>query len=342
MGRPLSGVVPQAGASPTDDAPAASSLADRVRAALAGPSPSPCEGAPDVLEVLPGGHSGLTYRCRAGNGWAVVKAAPEGQRAVGRHDILRQARVMRALEHSDVPVPRVLALDPAAPPWFAMQLVEGESLEPVLDDPEVVPALAAARMRRAAEVLPRLQAVDPRVLPDAGRPLTPGDELQRWSRTMGAVPVELVEGAGDLERRLAGAVPAGLPPTLVHGDFRLGNIICEGTEPRALIDWEIWSIGDPRVEVGWFLVFADGRNFPGVGRVVAGLPAESELIELATGGTGSWEAMPWFQALGRFKMAAIMGHNLRRHREGRHHDPDQERLPATIRALIGSGLDLLA
>jgi aminoglycoside phosphotransferase (APT) family kinase protein len=107
-----------------------------------------------------------------------------------------------------------------------------------------------------------------------------------------------------------------------------------------VIDWEIWSIGDPRVELGWFLVFADGTNFPGVGREVPGLPPEDELVDLYTAG-GSLDRLAWFNALGRFKMAAIMGHNLRRHREGRHHDPAQEKLPATIGRLLESGLERL-
>lgn len=128
----------------------------------------------------------------------------------------------------------------------------------------------------------------------------------------------------------------------MHGDYRLGNLISRGTEPVALIDWEIWSIGDPRVELGWFLVFADGSNFPGVGRVVPELPTAEELVETYAGTGSAPQALDWFHALGRFKMAAIMGHNLRRHREGRHHDPDQERLPATIARLISTGRDLVA
>ncbi len=124
----------------------------------------------------------------------------------------------------------------------------------------------------------------------------------------------------------------------MHGDYRLGNIISTGLEPAAVIDWEIWSVGDPRVELGWFLVFADGTNFPGVGREVPGLPSEDELVELYGRPV---DDLAWFNALGRFKMAAIMGHNLRRHREGRHVDPDQERLPETIITLIRTGRDRL-
>jgi aminoglycoside phosphotransferase (APT) family kinase protein len=154
------------------------------------------------------------------------------------------------------------------------------------------------------------------------------------------VPEHLVPDAGRLHQRLTDSVPVAVAPRLVHGDYRLGNLICSGTEPAALIDWEIWSVGDPRVELGWFLVFADGSNFPGVGREVPGLPTPDELIRAYAADGRPVDELAWFNALGRYKMAAIMGHNLRRHLEGRHHDPDQERLPDTIHRLIETGLSI--
>jgi len=310
----------------------------RVRNTLAAVEPGLITG---TLETLPGGHSGLTYRATAGQGSIVVKAVPPGQRSIGRHDMLRQARIMSALAGSGVPVPAIRAIDEVEPAWFAMELVEGESLEPVLDSPAVESELAAARMRRAADLMPRLHAVDLGTLPIDGPALTPADELGRWARTMGAVPEELVPDAAEVQHRLAASVPAPLPPVLVHGDYRLGNIIARGTEPVALIDWEIWAVGDRRVELGWFAVFADGDNFPGVGRQVDGLPSVEEILERYAAGGPPLPDFSWFDALGRFKMAAIMGHNLRRHREGRHHDPDQEQLPATIERLLVTALDRL-
>src|SRR5690625_1470706 len=157
---------------------------------------------------------------------------------------------------------------------------------------------------------------------------------------MGAVPPEYVVGADGFYEELAQSITEAVDPVLVHGDYRLGNMLCQDTEPNALIDWEIWSAGDPRVEIGWFLVFADGTNFPVVGRNVAGLPSEEELTGAASGGT-PYPDQAWFNALGRYKMAAIMGHNLRRHLEGRHHDPVQEQLPDTIARLITTGRALL-
>ncbi len=292
------------------------------------------------FERLPGGHSGLTFRAETSGESYVVKAVPEGSTPIGRHDMLRQARIMQVLARTPVPVPRIAVVDSDEPAWFAMELVAGESLEPVLDDPAVAADLAAARMRRAAQLLPALHAVDPA---DISVPaLTPAEELARWARTLGAVPPELVSGGDRLLALLERRIPEPMTPVLVHGDYRLGNIISAGPEPKALIDWEIWSMGDPRVELGWFHVFADGGNFPGVGREVPGLPSAAELLDIYCAGGPALAEQTWFDALGRLKMAAIMGHNLRRHREGRHHDPDQEKLPATITRLIETGTALLA
>jgi aminoglycoside phosphotransferase (APT) family kinase protein len=309
-------------------------LVDRVSATLRREQPDLEVGR---LARLVGGHSGLTYRLETSAGPLVVKSVPAGQKAIGRHDMLRQARMIAALAPTGVPVPAVVATDEDQPAWFAMQLVAGEAIEPVLDDPDVQPALAAARMLRAAETLPALHDVPLDKVPVDAPPLSPLDELGRWARTMAAVPSELVPDADRLQQRLAASVPAALAPTLVHGDYRLGNLICNGAEPAALIDWEIWSVGDPRVELGWFLVFADGSNFPGVGREVPGLPSAEDLVAAYAADGRPVDDLAWFDALGRYKMAAIMGHNLRRHLEGRHHDPDQERLPDTIRRLIETG-----
>lgn len=329
--------------------PTADTSADTARLAArieAGLRDAGYEGVSSGLEPMLGGHSGLTYRITVGGHAFVVKAVPPGQRPIGRHDMLRQARILQALAPTDVPVPVVRASEEAPDgerqAWFAMDLVPGESLEPVLDDPPVEPGLAATRMRRAAEVLPLLHAVPLADLPVDGEPLSPFDELARWVRTMNAVPGELVPNGDRLRERLSADIPDAIDPVLVHGDYRLGNILSQGEEPAALIDWEIWSPGDPRVELGWFLVFADGANFPGVGREVPGLPTADELVGRYTGAAPALPDLTWFDALGRFKMAAIMGHNLRRHREGRHHDPDQEKLPATIDRLIATGLERLA
>jgi aminoglycoside phosphotransferase (APT) family kinase protein len=306
-------------------------LSDRVRVAFPGRPVGP-------LRTLAGGHSGLTYTVAVGEQRYVVKAVPPAERPVGRNDMLHQARVLRALTDTPVPVPAVVVVDETQPAWFAMEFVDGAAVEPVLDDHDLPGDLAAARMLAAARVLRRLHDLP---APQAPAPRDVDAELAQWSRLMRAVPDELRPGSEDLLRRLAGSVPAGLPPVLVHGDFRLGNVLCRADRAVAVVDWEIWGVGDPRTDLGWFFLFADHRNFPSLGRPVAGLPAEADLLDAYLDGAPAPPAMAWFGALCRMKMAAIMGHNLRRHREGRIHDPDQERLPPTIAAMIRSAAELL-
>ncbi|MFF3656075.1 phosphotransferase family protein [Streptomyces olivochromogenes] len=310
-------------------------LAARVRTGLCARHPNEPFG---DLRSLPGGHSGLTYSISAGTGAYVVKAVPPGQRPVGRNDVLRQARILRALAGSPVPVPEVFAVDECEPAWFAMEFVTGEAIEPVLDEHRLDPELCRTRMLALAGVLRDLH----RTHFDGAEPLDPTAELERWARTMRAVPAPLRPGAEEVLGLLAAGIPESLPPVLIHGDFRLGNVLCRGERPCAVVDWEIWGLGDPRIDLGWFLLFADHRNFPRLGRAVPGLPTEDELLAHYLDGRPVPPAFDWFRALARTKMAAIMGHNLRRHREGKHHDPDQERLPPTIAAMIRTARDILA
>ncbi|MFJ9567157.1 phosphotransferase family protein [Streptomyces fuscichromogenes] len=311
-------------------------LGRRVRARLADRHPHQASG---DLRTLPGGHSGLTYSLTAGAVSYVVKAVPPGQRAVGRNDVLRQARILRALAGSPVPVPAVVAVDESEPAWFAMEFVDGEAVEPVLDEHRLDPGLCRARMLALAGVLRDLHGTASSEVP---RSLDPAGELARWSATMRAVPSELRPGAEELLSTLAAHVPDGTAPALTHGDFRLGNVLCRGERPTAVVDWEIWAYGDPRIDLAWFLLFTDHRNFPRLGRAVPGLPTEEELLTAYLDGRPEPPDLDWFRALARTKMAAIMGHNLRRHREGKHHDPDQERLPPTIAAMIRTAGGLLA
>src|SRR5215213_3659897 len=199
----------------------------------------------DLLQPLTGGRSGVTLasqlegpdgeRCQV-----VVKAAPEGRPAVGRHDVLRQARVLDVL--AGVPgivVPKVLARGAAELAFYVMQRCPGEAVEPVLDaQTRVLPAdLVASRALAAARMLAALHATP--VDEPVARLV---DEVDRWSATAAAVEAGLAPGAAALATELrAHRPPDDAPAVLVHGDFRLGNIVFDGPVPTGLIDWEIWG-----------------------------------------------------------------------------------------------------
>jgi aminoglycoside phosphotransferase (APT) family kinase protein len=266
---------------------------------------------------------------------------------VGRHDVLRQARIMRALALvGDVPVPEVCFVDADDPPLFASALVPGVALDPVIDQNQtaVDPDEADARWDAAISVVAALHALEPARL-ELGReqPREPGEELEVWEATMRAARFADDPLAARLATAMRVDVPALRRKSIVHGDFRLGNILFEGRQLRAVIDWEIWSIGEPAVDLGWFVAFTDAGNFPGVGHDVAGTPTTGEVLSRYErhGGVLPPE-LPWFLALGCFKLAAIQAHNQRRHLDGRYHDPYQELLGPSIARLLGAGVEHLA
>ena len=301
------------------------------------------------VRPLTGGHSGVTLAADliGGDGTRVpiaIKAAPPGRAGVGRHDVLRQATLFRALEaFAGVRVPHVHFSDAEDPPFFAMDLLRGEAREPVLEPQgALAPDLVRARAMASAGMLAALHAGDPSSV-GLGPGSSIGEEVDRWASVMAAVDPELVPGHERLLAALRATVPQQVGESVVHGDYRLGNIICDGSEITAVIDWEIWCVSDPRLDLGWYLVHFDPSEYPGIApETVPGLPSRDEVLKQYEAASGNPVAdEPWFDAFGRYKLAAIMGHNLRRHREGRHEDPFQERLPATISLQVRRGLDVL-
>jgi aminoglycoside phosphotransferase (APT) family kinase protein len=304
--------------------------------------------------VLPGGRSGVTLTaavqgtesaCRE----VVVKAAPAGRSPVGRHDVLRQARIMSALaSEPGIAVPHILATGTTPAHFYVMSRARGDASEPVLDAAAVKPPPALVRQRAlaAARMLARLHLVSS-IPPPPDLPAEPaadlGAEVARWRATANAADPQILVGGSQLADSLERSMPVCAAPVLVHGDYRLGNIVFDGNRATGLIDWEIWSRTDPGIDLGWFLVFCDSSLFPGIGQPVDGMPSSAELVEhyTAAGGPPVTDQR-WYEAFGRFKMAAIMAHNLRRHREGRHVDPFQETLPPTIARLVATASELTA
>jgi streptomycin 6-kinase len=301
------------------------------------------------LRPLEGGHSGLTWIAGldAPSGapeTVVVKSTPPGRRPVGRHDVLRQARVLQALGGwGQVAVPEVYFSDDADPPFFAMARAEGTSAEPALGDHpgDDDPAVVAALWEAAVDQLVRLGRADPGALglAEPGVVAGPAEEVERWSATARAADIQDDPRAAALSAGLAADVPDGAPPALVHGDYRLGNMLCSGDRIHALIDWEIWSVGDARCDLGWLLLFCEHGNFPGLGRAVAGTPSPEDLIASYAARAGAVpERVAWFRALACFKLAGVQAHNLKRHLEGRRTDPYLERFRASIDRLLDVGV----
>lgn len=278
------------------------------------------------IRPLSGGASSLTYvgtTVGSATRRVVVKVAPAGMPPVRNRDVLRQARMLRALQQTAVPVPDVLWEDtgdpPDVPPLFVMSFVEGASLEPLFDlDGDEDATLVAARMRNAARTMAALHTLDPDELGLSGEPFVgPTDEVDRWSRLLETVDPELAPGWAAVAAALRADAPLALPGAVVHGDFRLGNTLAAKDRIVAVVDWEIWSVGDPRVDVGWFLMNADPGTYRRATRYVDSLPPPAELAEIYVGVLGGdVPGLVWFQALACFKSAAtwalIVKHNRRR------------------------------
>jgi aminoglycoside phosphotransferase (APT) family kinase protein len=292
------------------------------------------------LRRLAGGASSLTYSGTASGGRAVVvKVAPAGVPPVLNRDVLRQARLLRSLAGTPVPVPEVLWEDAGDPPLFVMSFVPGASLEPLFDlDGDDDVGTVAARIGNAAAAMAELHALDPSAVGLGDEPVVGlGDEVDRWCRLLETVDPALAPGWQGVASGLRATEPPPLGPAVVHGDFRLGNMLAAGPEITAIIDWEIWTVGDPRVDIGWFLVNADPATYRRPTRYAGALPTLDELAARY----GPIPDISWSQALACFKSTAtwslIVKHNRRRPEP----DPGLEAMAGALPGLLGRARELL-
>jgi len=301
-----------------------------------------------ALESLAGGASSLTYAGRHGNQRVVVKVAPPGVPPIAHRDVLRQARIIRALAATPVPVPELLFEDrgdpPEVPPLFAMSFLGGISCEPLFDDVDGGPRpVVAERFQNAATTLAQLHRLEPEAVGLASEPVTgPLDEVDRWCRTLETIDPALAPGWRHVAAVLRKGAPPALPPAIVHGDFRLGNLLAQRSRIAAVIDWEIWSLGDPRVDAGWFLINCDPRTYLRPTRYTEATPPVDELAAIYQQAMGSEvPELDWFCALACFKSAAtwslIVKHNRRRSTP----NPELEAMASTLPHLLSRAGKLL-
>jgi aminoglycoside phosphotransferase (APT) family kinase protein len=282
-----------------------------------------------VLGVSPltGGTSSLTFLVdldgvAPGETPVVLKVAPPGLAPLRNRDVLRQARLQKAVQRAGRPLaPDVLFSDPGnppgIPPFMAMNLVPGECVEPVLCDAAERPGPGRVRARYfdAVRVLAQLHGIGPAEIGLGDEPVVGlADEVDRWTRAFVTLPGDM---AGDYQRAakaLRASIPAPLPAAVNHGDFRLGNTLCEGTRINAVIDWEIWSVGDPRIDLAWLTFFTDDAGHPAVAPgTVAGTPTGREIVRAYEDALGRpVPELGWFDALTRYKEAGVTGLLLKR------------------------------
>jgi aminoglycoside phosphotransferase (APT) family kinase protein len=304
-----------------------------------------CAGVTDVTP-LAGGASSLTFRGRRDGRGVVVKVAPPGVEPVAHRDVLRQARIIKALAATRVPVPEVLWEDlghpPDAPPLFVMSHVEGDCVEPLFDGCPPTFDLVE-RYRNACRAMAALHGLSPIGLGLGDEPvIDPAAEVQRWCETLLTVDAALVPDWQDVRDALLACVPTAMGPTVVHGDFRLGNLMAVGAHINAVIDWEIWSIGDPRVDVGWFLINCDPDTYQRVPASAGMAPSTAELAQIYPDELGREVSdLAWFTALACFKSAATWSLIVKHNRRSRSPRTELEAMVAATPRLLARARSML-
>jgi len=269
--------------------------------------------------LLPGGKSNLTYRVDDGRSTWAVRRPPLGHVLPTAHDMAREFRVISALAATDVPVPPPVGLcedvEILGAPFYVMRFVEGV----VLDTPaaiESVPVDAATTLsEQLVDTLAALHAVDPEQvgLADFGRPDGfLARQVARWHKQWQASQTRVQPLEPEVVDLLTQRLPESKPGTVVHGDYRLSNVIVTPALDgiAAILDWEMATLGDPLTDVGLLYVYrrvADGSNtiLPRM-TVDRGFPAADELARRYGRASGrDLSTLPWYVGFGYFKLAVI-------------------------------------
>jgi aminoglycoside phosphotransferase (APT) family kinase protein len=298
-----------------------------------------CQGELDIQRIGDG-HSNLTFAVTDGTHRMVVRRPPPPPAPLGAHDVLREARLMSALRDTPVPVPAVLATAQAGEvtdvPCYVMSFAAGPVVTTVTPAPLNQPETRRELGETLIDALACLHAVDWRAagLDGIGRP----DGFNpRHLRRIGS----LVAGRrGTLPPRFAPAgewlaahVPAESGAAVVHGDYRIGNVVLAADPPgrvEAVLDWELATIGDPLLDVAYFLASVPERGQDrtpvqdlGTALLEDGYPTRAELAGRYAARTGrDLAGLAWYTVMAQWKLAALYEYSRRAgHDDGYYADP---------------------
>lgn len=282
------------------------------------------EDGPFELTYLSGGNSNETLLLTTPTRKAILRRPPKATLSPSAHSMQREFRVLTAVADTDVPAPRPLALagpDDEGGPFLVMECVEGF---PILDDlpPSYPPGLDSLRAVGLAtmEALAQLHSVDWRAagLEGFGRPDGFIErQVSRWRGQFESYQVREIPDFDWLAEWLEANRPPAGEPGILHGDFHLDNCLFTLEPPievRAIIDWEMATVGDPLVDVGLLLgLWGPERaeppaidNLQGVSRI-AGAPTREELAAHYAEHSGrSVEHLYWYMTLSLWKLGAVI------------------------------------
>ncbi|GAA3652888.1 phosphotransferase family protein [Nocardioides ginsengisoli] len=314
----------------------------------------PGAGSALTAELIAGGKSNLTFVVSDGASTWIVRRPPLGHVLATAHDMGREYRVMSALQPTAVPVPRTYAFcadkDVVGAEFYVMERCAGVPYRRAAE----LAALGEERTRAISttlvDTLAVLHAVDPAAvgLGDFGRPEGfLGRQVARWRKQLEASYTRDLPAADELHRRLGASVPAESAVGIVHGDYRLDNLLVDGADrATAVLDWEMATLGDPLTDLALMLTYH--RLGGAVGEAVAdaseapGFLSEDEIVaRYAAGSDRDLSGFGWYLGLAAYKLAAILEGIHFRYLAGQTVGPGFDRIGDVIHPLLDAGLTAL-
>ncbi len=308
-------------------------------------------------QVIAGGKSNLTYELTDGERRWIVRRPPLGHVQATAHDMGREYTAMSALRDTDVPVPTTYAYcaepDVIGAPFYVMERVEGVAYRSASQLEPLGPKRTAAIVDRMVDVLAALHAVDPAAvgLEEFGRPQGFLErQVRRWGKQLEGSKTAERPRADELHRRLAARVPADNDEWvgIVHGDYRLDNLLTgPDDEIKAVVDWEMATLGDTRTDLALLLVYDQIATIAG-GALVAdvakapGYPEPHQHLAryAATSGRDLGD-MAFHLGLAYFKLAVILEGIHFRFLQGATVGEGFDQIGAGFDPLISAGLEAL-
>ena len=281
-------------------------------------------GSDMTVQQIRGGASNPTFLITTTDGAAskryVLRKKPPGQLLASAHQVDREHRVMKALEGTGVPVPRMRHLceddKPIGTPFYVMDYLEGRVFRDATL-PERTPAERAAIYDELNATLAKLHQVDyvARGLSDFGRPGGYFErQVARWIKQYRGAESEHIPAMEKLIEILPGMIPDDQSVSIAHGDYRLENTMFHPTEPKliAVLDWELCTIGHPLADIGYngFMWHSDSPHWgtlQGVDFKTSGIPSEADYVAAYCRRTGRDNIPNWnfYVAFGVFRLASI-------------------------------------
>lgn len=298
------------------------------------------------LEVLSGGRSNLTYLLRGGGDEYVLRRRPLGTVPAGAHDMAREFRVQSALQGTSLPLARMYGYcdDEAVmgAPFYVMSRVKGSVFQRRADVAGLSPPEATSISEATIDILDELHAVDYGQvgLGDLGRPQGFVSRrivrwLDQWQRSPHR-PHPLVEPLG---AALAARAPSRADATVVHGDYRLGNMVIDvgAAHPvAALLDWEMSTLGDPLTDLAHLLVYwgrTRGRlthESQSIAEQPGFLTGDQLAIRYASRSGRDLSDLAFYLAFEHWRAAIIKEGIYIRTRSGDHPEPEEDDLGDTV------------